>query len=246
MACNGCGGEWKAILFDLDDTLYNQREWLSGAFLLAGQCLEDELGVPALRAQAKLLDLSAKYGSSSGNLFNRLLASYDIAEDPVLIEALVRRFYEYCPPKLPTYPGVFKTLRGIRSAGLVCGVITNGRSEVQRSKINALGIAEFFTVVLVSGDFGDAWKKPSSRMYREALVELGMEGSECVYVGDNPGIDFVPAREAGYYTVRVRKGEYASLVVDLQTDADCTIDEISLLTSALDIPGRQGLSRVCR
>jgi putative hydrolase of the HAD superfamily len=236
-----CTGErgWKVVLFDLDDTLFDQRQWLSGAFLEAGKHLEDECGIPARETQEELLALSSRYGSASGSLFNHLLTSHGIMEDPVLIRCLIGRFYEHRPETLEPYHGVLETLSEINNAGLICGVITNGRQEIQCSKIDALGIGDFFSLVLVSGMFGDDWKKPASRMHRRALAGLGVEGSACVYVGDNPTIDFVPARETGCCTVRVLKGEYASVIADTGTDADCTIDEIPELTGLLGIAGRR-------
>jgi putative hydrolase of the HAD superfamily len=225
------------VLFDLDDTLYDQRQWLSGAFLLAGRYLEEVCGIPAREAQEELLTLSSQHGSASGSLFNRLLALHGIPDDPILIHALIGRFFEHRPKTLEPYQGVPETLYEILNAGLKCGVITNGKPEVQRSKIDALGIGKFFTLVLVSGEFGDDWKKPASRMHRKALAEFGVEGTACIYVGDNPAIDFVPARETGCSTVRVLKGEYASVIVDTGTDADCSIDEIPELLGLLGIAG---------
>lgn len=239
-SCCAGGPPWKAVLFDLDDTLYDQRQWLSGAFLLAGRYLEEESGIPAREAQAELVALSNRFGSASGSLFNRLLASHGIAEEPALIQALILRFYEHRPETLEPYPGVRETLRVIQDAGLVCGLITNGRPDVQLAKVDALGIRESFTIVLVSGMFDDTWKKPASRMHRKALAELGVEGRACIAVGDNPGIDFIPARETGCFTVRVLKGEYASVIADPGTDADRTIDEIPELPVLLGISGGWG------
>lgn len=234
-SCCADGPPWKAVLFDLDDTLYDQRQWLSGAFLLAGRHLEEECGIPAREAQAELVALSNRFGSASGSLFNRLLASHGIAEDPALLHVLIARFYEHRPETLEPYPGVRETLREIQNGGLACGLITNGRTDVQLAKVDALGIRESFLIVLVSGMFGDTWKKPASLMHRKALAELGVEGRACVSVGDNPGIDFVPARETGCCTIRVLKGEYASVIADPGTDADRTIDEIPELPALLGI-----------
>jgi putative hydrolase of the HAD superfamily len=92
-------------------------------------------------------------------------------------------------------------------------LVSDGHLAVQRRKLAALGLAHHFDAVVFSDEWGrEAWK-PSLVPFMAVLERLGVEASEAVYVGDNPAKDFLGARRAGMFAVRVCRpgGEYARL-----------------------------------
>jgi len=74
------------------------------------------------------------------------------------------------------------------------GLITNGPSNAQWEKIRELGVAQYFDVILVSGDL--AWEKPDERIFLEACNALGVRPGECLMVGDKLETDIVGGRQA--------------------------------------------------
>ncbi len=230
------GKEVRAVIFDLDDTLFEQRQWLAGAYLLVGEWMKERFGSDPSEVRALLLGYASRYSSASGNLFNLLLADMGIEETPERLAGMIDAFYRYRPEHLDTYPGTVPTLKCLMSAGLKLAVITNGREDIQTDKLRALGIAECFDLVLVSKACGEGWEKPSPRMYQRSISELCVGPDECIFVGDNPGIDFLPAKKTGIFSIRVLTGEYAQKTAASGYDADMIIQEIPGILRVITLP----------
>ena len=95
------------------------------------------------------------------------------------------RLFEDAPP----------LLEAARGAGLPLALITNGPTDLQRSKVGALGISDWFDVVAISGEVGVA--KPDPGIFEHALRGMGIEREGVWHVGDNPATDVAGAQAAG-------------------------------------------------
>jgi putative hydrolase of the HAD superfamily len=101
-------------------------------------------------------------------------------------------------------PGMLETLQTLQSRGFKLGIITNGHSFQQQTKIDALEIRGFFDVVLVSAEV--SIKKPDARIYQLALEKLKLEPSHALMVGDHVINDVLGARDAGLTGMWLRHG----------------------------------------
>ena len=192
-----------AVLFDLDDTLYEQSQWLDGAWrAVAG------VGAPGIDESALLetLRLVAAEGSDRGGIIDRALARLGRADVPVA--PFVEAFRRFQPSKLTPYPGVDECLAAL-AAVVPLGLVTDGDPVLQASKLDALGLAHRFSVVVYSDELGGrAARKPAAAPFAAALTELGVAAHAAVYVGDRPDKDVAGAIAAGMRAVRVLTGEY--------------------------------------
>lgn len=94
------------------------------------------------------------------------------------------------------YPDALSTLRRLHTGThLPLGVITNGDSAQQHAKLQAAGLDQFFSLVVVSSDVGAA--KPSPKIFRIACDALGVAPSRALYVGDDYATDTEAAAAAG-------------------------------------------------
>lgn len=84
------------------------------------------------------------------------------------------------------------------------GMVTNGIPDVQRTKIDATGLADRFDVIVVSGEL--AVGKPDPAIYRQALQELGASPEETIMVGDSFARDVVGAQALGIRAVWISMG----------------------------------------
>jgi putative hydrolase of the HAD superfamily len=84
------------------------------------------------------------------------------------------------------------------------GLITDGLSSVQRRKIAALGIEEYFDVVICTGDLGPDFEKPSPVPFALALHLLDVPAKDSVYVGDDETKDFAGPQELGIRTIQIK------------------------------------------
>jgi putative hydrolase of the HAD superfamily len=91
------------------------------------------------------------------------------------------------------YPDVAPCLTAL--ADLPTGIITNGDSVQQHAKVEALGLAGAFRVVVASGDIGIA--KPDPRIFHHAARALGVQPERCAYIGDKRDTDAQAATAAG-------------------------------------------------
>ena len=204
----------KAILFDLDDTLYDQKQHLIPAFMKVSEYLENKLGISKDYAFKTILDILNQEGSASGRIFDMLLYKIGFTPDKSLIHDLIRVFYSYKPETLVPFDDVVKVLSELKMKGYKLGIITDGFPELQKAKIKALNLEKFLDVVVVSDEYGRSYRKPNVFPYLLALQKIGVDSLESVYVGDNPLKDFYGANKLGMVTIRIKRGEYSKINVD--------------------------------
>jgi len=196
----------RAVLFDLDDTLYDQRAWLAGAWQ-AVAAAATAFGVAPAELAAALAQIAAE-GSDRGRIIDRALERVGWAGVPV--EPLVQAFRSHAPEHLPAYPGVPAALARLR-ARCPIGLVTDGDPGIQRAKLRALGLCDAFDAVVLSDELGRQYRKPHPAPFRAALSALGVAPEEAVFVGDRPDKDMAGAAAAGMACIRVLTGEYAQL-----------------------------------
>jgi putative hydrolase of the HAD superfamily len=217
----------EVVLFDLDDTLYPEHQFVDGGFravagLLAGLSDRSE---PALTE--RLWALHRVQGR--GRLFDTLLAELGL-DAPELVPACVLRYRTH-PPRLRPFPGVVDLLDGLRGAGIRCGLVSDGNAAVQARKLAALpDVAGRLDVEVFTDLLGPGLGKPSPVGYRVACLLLGVAPGRAVYVGNDPRKDFAGARAAGLASIRVGAvpDEGGAGGVDWRTsdDADRAVESI--------------------
>ncbi len=184
-----------AVLFDLDDTLYPEADFVASGFRAVAGHLAERAGVDAEAAVARLFELLHRDGR--GRLFDTLLAELGLDEP---VETLIH-LYRSHPPSLTLPGGSRRVLDELRRRGLRLGVVTDGMGAVQRRKLAALGVEPLVDAVVVSDELDS--EKPAAVPYRVALDLLGVSPPAAAYVGDNPAKDFLWPNGAGMVTVQV-------------------------------------------
>ena len=218
--------ERSAVIFDLDDTLYREHDYVRSGFAAVSRRLAAEPGAPD--AAALYAELEAEWlANGRGRVFDVVAAAHGL-HTPVA--ELVDTYREH-EPALELYPDAERALQRLAREGAAVAVLTDGKASVQRRKLRALGLDRRIACIVVSDDYGpDAWK-PSTVPFERALERLGVPAGEAVYVGDNPAKDFIGARALGLGTVRVKRaiGDHSGIVLDAAYEADLTIASLDEL-----------------
>lgn len=217
---------WQAVVFDLDDTLFAEREYVLSGFRAVARWAETKLGVPEAAGYVELQRMFE--AGVRGDTFNRWLGAMGQSLD--LVPELLRAYRSHRPVLRP-YPGVTELLTTL-TRRCKLGLISDGYHEVQRAKFEALQLAPHFSAVVFSDTWGRSAWKPSVRPFHELLALLGMNGEEAVYVADNPLKDFLGARTAGMATIRTRYcgGDYAGLGAPSEEyEPDLTVETLGEL-----------------
>lgn len=197
----------RAVVFDLDDTLYPESAYVRSGFRAVAAEAARSYGVSADEAYAELEGLFED--GVRGDTFDRWLSARGIDGEVADLVAVYRGHQ----PAIEPFPEAPPLLARLRAEGYLLGLLSDGEPEIQYGKLDAIGLRAAFDATLVSGELGrDAWK-PSPRGLTTLLERLGVEPSEAVYVSDNPAKDFKAARDAGMRSIRVRRssGVYSGL-----------------------------------
>lgn len=196
----------KAIIFDLDDTLYPERSYALSGFAAVAGWAQAEFGVPQIEGYDELKQLFE--AGVRGDTFNRWLAQRDLPQQEAVAE-MVRVYREHIP-ELEPFPDAIPLLEQLRTEHRLA-LITQGYRPGQQRKLEALGLTEYFDPTVIMGEDERQHWKPGREPFERALSALEIEGPESAYIGDNPLKDFKGSRELGMRTVWVRRpeGEHA-------------------------------------
>ena len=177
------------IVFDLDDTLYPERDFVRSGFAAVAQRLG---GANAACVLQRIVEL---YEDGQADPFGVVLGESGAAlEKRELLDT-----YRLHEPALSLSPGVRDLLVSLRLRGHALGIATDGRSITQRNKLRALGIDGLVDGVVISEEIGS--EKPSPRAFE--WFEKRFPNRPCAYIGDNPTKDFVAPNRLGWLTVCV-------------------------------------------
>ena len=224
----------KALLFDLDDTLYPEKEFAYSGFKAASHAVAGRLHISESSLYHKLVEIFEK--GIRGKVFDVALLEIGVSPLKELISEMVD-IYRAHIPEIEVYPDVLTFLPHFRERYKL-GLITDGYAEVQRRKVEALGIKYLFDMLLFTDDFSQENWKPSSLPYQLALKKLCISPKEAIYIGDNPYKDFIGAKELGLITVRLRRegAEYEKVRLDSFSEADIesrTLEELNRVLTKL-------------
>ena len=209
----------RAIIFDLDDTLYDEMQFVRGGFKAVSSYTSKNANVNQNVVYQLLLDVLEKHGR--GQTFDialKKLGLYNKNLIPKLVEV-----YRAHKPKLSLYSEVRTILSTLRKQGYKLGLITDGNVEVQRNKVEALKIKDFFDCIIFSDEYGIEKQKPNPFPYQKAMEELKVSARETIYIGDNPYKDFVSAKKLGIHTIRIMRGQYKNVTLNKEFEAEYQI-----------------------
>lgn len=187
------------VVFDLDDTLYAERDYVISGFAAVDRWLVANRGVKGFYARAQVL-------FSSGHrvkIFDKVLEQLGLSVIPSQIAELVEVYRQHVPA-LHLFPDAETALEQI-GKDYQLGLITDGYRVSQEKKIAALGLAARIPCRIVTDALGREFWKPSLEPYRRVMAYYGGEAEDFVYVADNPRKDFIGARQLGWRTVRIRR-----------------------------------------
>lgn len=176
--------EIRCVIFDLDDTLFSEKEYVRSGYR----------------------EIERKTGVSADALW-RAFEEGKPAIDTVLSELgrlqekeLCLQIYRNHQPKIELYPGVKELILLLKEKGCFVGIITDGRPEGQRAKLEALGL-HVDKAVITDELGGPAFRKPCDIAFRIMQRAANVDFEEMVYIGDNPTKDFVAPKKLGMQTI---------------------------------------------
>ncbi|MDQ2742527.1 MAG: HAD family hydrolase [Chloroflexota bacterium] len=203
--------EFRAVLFDLDNTLFDHltsardgldtfvrsfgveltpdlsHSWFEIEQANYDRFLSGELSFHEQRRERlrQFLPLTGHPGPVGATELDEMLAIY-------------LRSYEEA---WTAFPGFAPTLQLLRNSGTTVGVVTNGNHEQQAKKTNRIGIEPLLDLFFSSEQMGHA--KPTSSAFILPCEKMALSPSQVLYVGDNFRVDIEGARAAGLQAIHL-------------------------------------------
>jgi putative hydrolase of the HAD superfamily len=179
----------KVVIFDLDDTLYKEIDYLKSAYREIATYLISEFEIE------DPFDLMIKFYSEGKNVFNELNIHYNL---PVPIEHYLKIYRNHFPT-ISLDEITCNTLVHLKNQGYAIGLITDGRTITQKNKIKALGLSKYLDkkLIVISEDFG--FSKPSIEIF--LYFQDIFSNAEFFYIGDNIQKDFITPNSLDWKTI---------------------------------------------
>jgi putative hydrolase of the HAD superfamily len=185
------------VVFDLDDTLYLERDFVLSGYRAVGIYARDQHGIENLEPACRTVFASGE----RRRVFDKALLSLGAMPERDLVQDLVRIYREHTPA-IALQADADRALR--RFSGR-CALISDGPAKTQAAKVAALGLNERLSPIVLTGTLGIGAGKPAPLAFEMLADATGLSGADLVYVADNPVKDFVSPRRMGWQTVMIAR-----------------------------------------
>lgn len=213
------------IVFDLDDTLYEELSFVRSGFRAVADYLVPILNLPKNQI---IKGLEEELQIHREKVFDRFLFKQGMASQKWVKSCVsVYRGHE---PSLSLFPEARACLARLQKYPIY--IVTDGNHWVQRKKILVLGLDFLVRRCFYTYAHGLHRRKPSPYCFEKICQIERVPPSSVVYIADNPHKDFVGIKPLGFQTIRVLTGPYGSDKVSEEYDAHFTIPSLRYLNEA--------------
>lgn len=188
------------VLFDLDDTLYSEKEYVRSGF-------------------HQVSALFPEISDAEETLWSYFLLKQPAIDRFLEKEHLSQQLKEKCveayrlqSPDIHMYPKVRDMLMRLK---LKChlGLVTDGRPEGQRAKIRALGLEDIFEHIIITDELGgSSFRKPNPKAFQMMAEHFSVEYAKMCYVGDNMQKDVTGPESLGMVAILFRNNDGLYLI----------------------------------
>src|SRR3989339_1318664 len=175
------------VIFDLDDTLYQEIDYCKSGFRSVADWLCFGLNFDSDEVY-EILWQEFTQGDRRA-VFNNALEKLKLPYNNDFIGHLVQ-IYRNHRPKLNLLTETKLVLDEL-SEKYNLALLTDGFLPAQRLKVEALGIEQYFQCIIYTEELGREFWKPSTAGFEKILNVLGEKAENCVYVADNEQKDFI-------------------------------------------------------
>lgn len=172
------------VIFDLDDTLYSEKQYVRSGYKEVAKLLGDE----------SLADRLWTYFENGKQAIDELLNELGCKGRK---EECLKAYREQIP-EITLYDGVADLIVNLKSKSIKVGIITDGRVSGQRKKIQALGLDKLIDDIIITDELGGIqFRKPCDIAFRIMQRRWGIPFEQMMYVGDNMAKDFQAPKQLG-------------------------------------------------
>jgi putative hydrolase of the HAD superfamily len=188
----------RAIVFDLDDTLYPESDFVTSGYRAVARHVADAYGCSF---KAAFTTMMTTYVTHSRRMVFPVLLKRHLNASVPLAELV--EVYRQHRPRIRMFPGYSRLLqRFAREYRL--GIITDGLPQVQERKVEALHLKNLMHKIIYTWEYGPEKEKPHSIAFCLMLESLQADPASALFVGDNPEKDCKGAHGAGMICAQIQ------------------------------------------
>ena len=191
----------KAVIFDLDDTLYDEIDYCRSGFAAVAEYLA--VHVLSQDEQSRIFQTlwSIFIAGNKKTTFNAALKKLRIEPTHEMISTLIQIYRTHKPDI--TLPAESLQLLGTIKTQYHTGLLTDGFLPAQQYKVQALDIEKFFEHIIYTESLGRQFWKPSPKGFQILLDKLNVSPENTVYIADNPEKDFIAPNELNMHSIQI-------------------------------------------
>ncbi len=188
------------VIFDLDDTLYDEIDYCRSGFAAVADFLHT--ANPFISKQSFFDELWSQFQNNNRTrTFNAALESLNLPCDEGLIQQFITVYRDHTPNI--TLPAESKKVLEQLRDSYKLALLTDGFLPAQRLKVEALGIEQYFSLIIYTEELGRDFWKPSPAGFERILQQFHAPASQTVYVADNAAKDFIAPNRLGMSTIQI-------------------------------------------
>ena len=197
----------RAVLFDLDDTLFDHRRSARAALAevhrahaagLDFAAFERQHGIYLEEMHVEVLAGRIGLDDARRERFRKVFQALGVTLDPPAVDAVATAYRTGYMTARRALHGAADLLAALRPHARIA-IVTNNLLEEQQDKLSYCGLAALVDELIASEDVGVS--KPDERIFRIALERIGVDAAAAVMVGDSWANDIAGARAAGIRAV---------------------------------------------
>lgn len=214
--------EIKVIVFDLDDTLYSELDYVRSGLAHVAKNLSAKFKTDREELY-ELLFNSLKLGRTE--IFNRVLFDLNLFTASNLKSCI--KLYREHSPLINLYQDTMPVLKALAKHYSLY-IVTDGHKLVQEHKLRALRLYDspLIKKAYITYRHGIKHSKPSPYCFNKIVKSERVMPNEVVYIGDNPKKDFVGIKPLGFKTIRVLTGQHKDAYFGDSYEAEFKADNL--------------------
>jgi putative hydrolase of the HAD superfamily len=208
------------LVFDMDDTLYDELTYVGSGFAAVARFLEQEELINFSEAYAFM---QTRLADGRGRIFDDLLLHFSCYSRHNVRRCLSA--YRLHKPAIRLYPEAESCLARFKDYPKY--IVTDGNKVVQYNKLVSLGLPQLVKRCLITHRFGVRHAKPSPYCFMKICEWEKVDPIQVIYVADNPHKDFVGIKPLGFRTIRVLTGQHRNVKLSEEYEAKQSITSLT-------------------
>jgi len=219
------------IVFDLDDTLYDEITFVYSGFDSVASYFSIKHKIDKKLFYRFMIDTLQKEGR--GKVFDETLKYFEIYSKTNVKKAL--NIYRTHKPNIFLKDEIIELLKYYNEKSVPLYIVTDGNKIVQKNKIKSLNLEKYIKKIFITHHYGKKHSKPSTYCFEKIAQIEKVEYKNIVYIGDNINKDFINIKKLGFQTIRINQGMFKDLNKPQEFHANIDIEYLTQIKNILKV-----------